>query len=132
MKKSHLAYMLFLPLAVFMAWNIYMFSITKEGATVHLPITGYDPKNLLSGHYIDYRINWTKADCRQFRDNICPKKEFKGTERMYIPEKYAAQLDRMLASNIYTFEILYAYREGRRPIVKDMLINNRPWRELVR
>lgn len=132
MRQKYLIYLLMFPLAVFVFWAGYLATTAKEGTEITLPITGYDPRNLLSGHYIDYRIDWARADCTQFDGNKCPKEEFNPSGRVYVPEKYAALLDKMLHFAGYQFGVVYAYKQGRTPIVKELLINGKNWRESVR
>ena len=43
---------------------------------VTVRIAGYDPRDLLSGHYIAYTIDWENTDCGQFENGICPKEAF--------------------------------------------------------
>lgn len=132
MMHKYLIYLLLLPFVFFVFWIGYLSSQVKDGQEIVLPISGYDPRNLLSGHYIDYQINWTRADCTQFGDGTCPKQEFNQNGRVYIPEKYAARLEKMLNEPAYQFEVVYAYKPGHAPIVKELLINGRNWLEVVR
>lgn len=131
MNKRLSLFLLFIPFVFFVCWTGYLALTFKEGAQVVLPITGYDPRNLLSGHYIDYRIDWKNANCRQFDQGVCPRKEFDRARRVYVPEQYAAQLDKMLGLIGYQFDVVYAYKKGRLPIVKELLINGENWRRAV-
>lgn len=132
MTQKYLIYILLLPFVFFVFWIGYLSTGVKSGQEIILPITGYDPRNLLSGHYIDYQINWAHADCTQFDGDICPKDGFNQNGRVYVPEKYAARLEKMLNDSAYQFEVVYAYKPGRAPIVKELLINGHNWREVVR
>lgn len=132
MTQKYLIYILLLPFVFFVFWVGYLSTGVKNGQEIILPITGYDPRNLLSGHYIDYQINWTRADCTQFDSGKCSQHDFNQSGRVYIPEKYAVRLEKMLNDPAYQFEVVYAYKPGRAPIVKELLINGRNWREVVR
>ena len=55
--------------------------------------------------------------------------------RFYIPEKYAAELDRLFRNrntDDNVFEVVYSYAEGFKPIAKRLLINGKDWRETVK
>ena len=56
---------IFVPILIITGWiGSYSF-ITQSGSTVRLRIEGYDPRDLLAGHYLRYRVN--------YGDNIeCP------------------------------------------------------------
>lgn len=110
---------------------------------VTVRIAGYDPRDLLSGHYIAYTIDWQNTDCTQFENNQCPKNHFYqhginglwgNNHRFYIPEKNARQLDNMFRQqnqNNDVFEVVYGYRKGFRPIAKKLLINGKDWRQAI-
>lgn len=44
-----------LCLAVFVLWNVW---IETQGQKLTLPIRGFDPRDLLAGHYLAYRIEY--------------------------------------------------------------------------
>lgn len=118
---------LLIPFVLICAWGMYYAHFVKNNADVILPIQGYDPRNLLSGHYIQFQINWDKADCFQLNWNgVCPKRDFAGIDRYYIPEDKAQQLERLINSDSDA-EILFAYKKGMRPIAKDLKINGVSW-----
>ncbi len=109
---------------------------------VTLRIAGYDPRDLLSGHYIAYTIDWENTDCSQFTNNRCPQDEFfqssidglwDNYHRFYIPEKDAKLLDSLFrrASDNLVFEIVYGYAPNFRPQIKRLLINGRNWDEYL-
>lgn len=135
---------LFLIPVLFLAIWVNVLKIRQEnGQPVTVRIMGYDPRDLLSGHYIQYQIDWNKTDCTQFEKGICPQKEFYTTKRrgrpitnlrFYIPEENATQLDRLfrIRSDQLTFEVVYAYRKGVQPLAKQLLINGMDWREYIK
>lgn len=107
---------------------------------VTLRIAGYDPRDLLSGHYIAYTIDWENTDCTQFAGNHCPRDEFARSSidgrwgkyhRFYIPEENAELLDSLFrqASENLVFEVVYGYAPNFRPQIKRLLINGRNWDE---
>ena len=119
----------------------WMSSVSLQACSapeVKLAITGYDPRDLLSGHYIRYQVDWAKSDCRQFKNGVCPKEAFGMGQRFYIPEEYAPQLDDLFRRSQFnpesqdTFEVIYAYPPNRAPIAKRLLVNGRDWKEAIK
>ena len=146
MNKKLLLLVFFLPFLVLFCWCVFLYQQRESGIDIKVAIRGYDPVDLLSGHYISYQIDWDKTDCTQFPDEICPKERFCkdsrwGREcRFYIPEKYARQLDSLFRQYIWqsrkeknmTFEVVYSYNKARKPMAKQLLINGKDWKESIR
>ena len=142
MPKNIFAVILIVPLICLMCWTGVLFMDRQSGQEVRVSIQGYDPRDLLSGHYIQYQINWDKTDCSQFEDGVCPQDEFCmqatwGRQcRFYVPENDAAELDRLFAESRFgksnNFEVVYSYKKGRKPIAKQLLINGDDWRKSIR
>lgn len=141
MDKRVWAVLFALPLVCLMTWTAYLTYQRDSGREVKVAVQGYDPRDLLSGHYIQYQIDWDKTDCAQFMDSVCPKDEFCvearwGKQcRFYVPEKAAPRLDNLFRqfrwnkNSDITFEVIYAYKKGSHPIAKQLLINGQDWRE---
>lgn len=138
MSKIWLKIFLALPLVLLIGWTLTLYVYKEKGQEVRLPIYGYDPVDLLSGHYLNFTIDWKNADCRQFSDGICPEKDFCKEGRMsracrfYVPEEYAFELDKLLFQNRSSsrkFELVYSYNKGVAPMAKELLIDGKPWRK---
>lgn len=137
-----------IPLAGLMLWTGYIEYQSRTLPEVTVPIQGFDPRSLLSGHYISYRIDWKKTDCRQFAENKCPTDDefydydsayswggYYGQHRFYIPQEKAKDLDNMFlksTQNGDVFEVVYAYKKGFQPIAKRLLINGNNWQEALK
>lgn len=154
MKNKLFILIFLLPLICLMGWTGFLTYQQKNGQEVKVVITGYDPRDILSGHYIAYRIDWEKTDCNQFKDGICPEDDFCKRNklskifswgapcRFYVPEKYAAQLDKTFRNATGfliddkakkdIFEVVYSYQEGKEPFAKELLINGKDWRESIK
>lgn len=155
MKKNFLIIIFMLPLICLMVWTGYLTYQQKNGGEVKVRITGYDPRDILSGHYIAYTIDWEKTDCNQFKDRVCPKNDFCKINkfkrifywgapcRYYVPEKYAEQLDKTFRKATTfslsddkgekdIFEVVYSYQEGKEPFAKELLINGKDWRKYIK
>ena len=125
-------FILFIPFIGLCCWALYYVNFVEKAAEVVLPVTGYDPRNLLSGHYIEFQIDWSKANCNQADwNNVCPKNDFKGVNRFYVAENKAKELERFINNNFVATEIVFAYVAGARPVAKELLINGRPWHQNV-
>ncbi len=140
MKKHFLAVCLFAPVVALLGWLCWLTYQAHTGTEVKVRIQGYDPRDLLSGHYIQYEIDWEQTDCAQFERGICPKNAFCTQARwgrqcrFYIPEKNARELDRLFLQRNDTdmiFEVVYSYQKNYEPIAKQLLINGQDWRRLV-
>ena len=125
-------FILLLPFIVMCVWALNYDRIIRDGKEVVLPITGYDPRNLLSGHYIEFQIEWVKANCYQADWNgTCPRAAFTDISRYYIPESSARTLERFVNSDSVKTEIIFAYKNGKRPLAKQLLIDGQPWQNYL-
>ena len=141
MNKKILAFLFVIPLMCLFAWTMWLYVQQTTGLEIKVAVTGYDPRDLLSGHYIQYSIDWLRTDCRQFPDGICPGNEFCKNSRwgrqcrFYIPEADAKELDYLFWRRDTTnmiFEVVYSYHKGSEPLAKQLLINGKDWREMLK
>lgn len=136
MKKYTLAVFFLLPWLVLAGWVVSLSCIRANGTEVTVAIMGYDPRDLLSGRYIAYQIDWKKTNCAQFPNNQCPSEKEFCTDarwgrqcRFYVPETFANDLDKLFRrrSDQLRFEVVYSYTPHKTPIAKKLLINGTPW-----
>ena len=123
-----------LPWVCLLVWTLSLTVQRFRGSEVTVRVMGYDPRDLLSGHYIAYEIDWEHTDCTQFANGICPQEEFCKEARwgrqcrFYVPETQAQRLDKLFRqSGENRFEVIYAYKPGQTPIAKQLLINGKDW-----
>lgn len=126
------------PILFLLGWVIYLSLFTLTAQEVKIRIMGYDPRDLLSGHYLAYQIDWDKTNCSQFDNSVCPTYDFsKIPHRFYLPEKEAVLVDRLFRENSFnsiqerTFEIVFSYAAGKTPIAKQLLIDGKDWRNAL-
>jgi len=142
MQKNRIIAALAFPVAVLLTWILLLTAKVLSMPEVTVRIAGYDPRDLIGGHYIAYTIDWENTDCTQFDESKCPIDAFKAfarqeywgeQHRFYIPEEYAAELDKLfrLDREKYVFEIIYKFKPGLRPIARQLLIDGRPWQETI-
>ncbi len=121
----------FLPVLFFAAWLGFIHYEISSGEPVKMSIKGYDPRDLLSGHYIRFQIDWDKTDCGQFAKGECPiglfRKYHKEYGRFYVPEKYALALEKEIGNVENKAEMVYSYREGKPPYIINLLVNGKSW-----
>lgn len=118
---------LMFPFLGLFGWLMYCVNFVQTAQEVRLPIQGYDPRNLLSGHYIQFQIKWDEADCFQADwQGVCPVEEFSGIDRFYVPEDKAKKMERQIDDPHLKAEVLFAYQKGKRPIAKDLIFKERP------
>lgn len=138
MKTKILAISFALPFICLLLWTLELTWQRSQGTEVIVSVMGYDPRDLLSGHYIQYQIDWNRTDCSQFPGGNCPKEHFCKEARwgrqcrFYIPEKHARELDdlfRKRNNDTMKFEVIYSYQRGQAAIAKQLLINGKDWRE---
>lgn len=142
-----------IALALLVGYKKYTLSIGKE---ITLPIAAYDPRDLLSGHYLIYTINYgvkgvckntsygqkkfgyiclstrnfsyrSPSNCKLLVKGVCNGERFEaGVERYYIPEKEAKKLECLVRSNKASI-VLSVLANGKAQ-VKDLLINGTSWK----
>lgn len=128
----------------------------SSGQEVILPIQGYDPRDLLSGHYLRYSVDYgvvesctyshtgpaviclrpdsafrmgTEApyNCEVFIRGRCKTGRFvAGIERFYIPEEGSMELDRRVRGK--EAALLLSVNQNGKAVIKDLLFNGRSWR----
>lgn len=135
MSQLHIKMMLvlLLPLVVLLGWTGYLSLAMHHRTEITLPVTGYDPRDLLSGHYIRYQIEWQEVDCPAlFGEKTCPVAAFAPNTHFYVPEKDAAALEHLLqAGGEHTFEIVFAYQKGKAPLAKQLLVDGLDWHHFL-
>ena len=143
------------PVLVLAGLVLFRTAALRTGHEVTLPISGYDPRDLLSGHYLTYRVDYgldslcsgsglsepafvcletravsktPPADCPLFIQGTCKGSVFEaGIERYYIPEDQAARLEGLVRSKVASIRV--SVGTNGRAQVKDLLIDGRSWRD---
>lgn len=158
-KRTLLLVALILPIAALMV-NAWMKSAQRSsGEEVILPIEGFDPRDLLSGHYLLYRVNFgldsscteqgaeaavclrperkmyarneLPENCELFIQGYCDDSAtfVAGIERFYIPEEYAEALEKQVRDK--QGEIVLSVDSQGNAAIRDLLIDGKPWEEAV-
>ncbi|MBN2107492.1 MAG: GDYXXLXY domain-containing protein [Deltaproteobacteria bacterium] len=168
MKKYLLIAAVVFPIVVLLGLMFSKQARLAQGSQVILPIEGFDPRDLLSGHYLTYRINYgaspdcsrgqgggqklyaclseefgpedfyrarfisqddmADSDCTLFIAGRCENGRFAaGIEKFYIPEQYAAPLDRAVRTG--KGKIVLKVSGSGSAVIQDLLIDGKSWRE---
>jgi hypothetical protein len=51
--------LLLVPTLILTGWALYVAGLRTEQPTLRIAITGYDPRDLLRGHYVNFRLDLT-------------------------------------------------------------------------
>jgi hypothetical protein len=141
-----------LPLLALSGLIAHKESIIRSGKEFTLKITGFDPRDLLSGHYITYRIDYgvddlcnkggkqficlqetgphyvtqNKSDCDYPVQGYCRGSQFdSGLERFYIPQADAMTLDKAVRTGDGSLVISVTHSGHK--AVKELLIKGERW-----
>ncbi|MBS4773656.1 MAG: hypothetical protein KHX55_05220 [Proteobacteria bacterium] len=129
MLNKFIPVLVFIPVLYFIGW-IGSLKISEINAPQYkIAVRGYDPRDLLSGHYLSLRPDWKKTDCGQFPQNRCPEDVFQYSYRYYVPEQAAPVLEKMLQNGKHKTELLFVWPKYSNPRIKNLLIDNKPWNE---
>ncbi len=124
-----LAYPVLLMGLWFIALEIEDCTMTQE---VVVRAQGYDPRDLIAGHYLYLRPDWKKTDCAAFKNSVCPVEEFNSYYQYFLSEGDGAKADKMIAHFNPEIEMLFLYREDKTPRLKDLKFDGQPWREWLK
>ena len=58
--------LLFLPIFVLLAWTLSVQSMIARGTKLDLPVRGYDPRDILAGHYLSVAVDYSSfpSECK--------------------------------------------------------------------
>ena len=131
MKTKHiLAFFLILPIFIYIGWVGKIEKQIHTAKTVMVTMQGYDPVDLLSGHYLRLQPDWTETDCQQFENDVCPTELFSYSYRYYLPEFDAIEIDKELIRNTnLKIEMEFAVTGKAKPLVKHLYINGIKWKD---
>lgn len=153
--KKALVIALLFPIVALAALTAYKKYILSFGNEVVLPISGYDPRDLLSGHYLIYRIEYgvdgicsdrsgrrngyvclepkmfsyvPPAGCTKLIRGVCNHGRFEaGIEKYYVPEDKARNLEKQIRSK--SASIVLSVTSSGRVQVKDLLVDGQSWKK---
>ena len=123
--KNKITYALFfLPIIILAAVMGYYINATRFN-WVEITVSGYDPKDFLSGYYMELRPNWGATDCTQFAENKCPREDFLERYKFYIKREQSDKLTEAVNAGIV--KLVFAYTRGHTPYVVDLLADGKSY-----
>ena len=125
MKKYVLFILLCLPTLFFGIWVVQLSVQVENARMITVPLRGYDPRDLLAGHYIQYDIDYNRFNKQNYPE--CQLPHSWKERRFYIPEKNANALDSLFRQNQHRFSVVFACQKGRKAIAKQLLIDGQDW-----
>ena len=135
MKKYFLFLFLLLPACAFAIYVGLSYHQLITGQEVRIKIEGYDPRDLLAGHYILYQNN-SQSVQQNTAGTSCRASDFYGPHKFYIPQTHAHRLEKLFGNwrnrSIYTFEVVYSCVEGKKPKAKQLLIDGIDWYDFLK
>ncbi len=148
------------PIFILFLWASYHEINSNIGTERTFEIRGYDPRDLLSGHYLTYDVIYDNFDGETClykyndREKLCLdtgklvekgvpcKLELAGTcrynrfdaniNRFYIPQEHAEQLDKLLRNNIVPASIKVLITNSGTAYVKELYFDGMPWQEYIK
>lgn len=152
--RKILIIVLLFPILILAALIAYKKHVIATGKEVILPISAYDPRDLLAGHYMVYQVDYgiinlcpnkettqityicldtkissdTKpSQCKLFIKGTCNYGRFTaGIERYYIPQQQAEFLSQEVRNK--KASILISVMPNGHAQVKDLLLDGHSWR----
>lgn len=154
-KKQLLIFAIVFPIVLLFAFMVHKQRVVSEGVRVVLKISGYDPRDLLSGHYLIYAVEYgVTPNCRlinsgRFQAHVClsnrtfnvgPANDCSlaingmcengrfvaGIERFYVPQENAYELEKHVMGRNAAIEL--AIKSGQAQVV-DLLIDGQSWKK---
>ena len=129
----------------------------KSGDVYRIQISGYDPRDLIHGHYLSYRFNIvtsTSSDGQHNQRNYCftkhakghdvtlvgkdqtkncdawlPQSKLKGSKKYLIPEAQAVQLEKALRQRESSVDLII--HANQTYTVGELYLDGLPWREAL-
>ena len=81
------------PIVVLLIWTAGLQYLSLTAPRVMVTVEGYDPRSLISGHYLELQPDWTRTDCKTFGGQTCPKDKFEKVYRFYLrSEEHTSEL----------------------------------------
>ena len=131
LKNNLIRLALALPIVILAVWILGLEYRSNAASRVMVTVEGYDPRSLISGHYLQLRVNWEDTDCRQFPQDDCPKELFENIYRFYIPESDAPGLEHLIIKKRPFMQLEFAL-SGNKPQIRDLYVEKQLWSDWYR
>lgn len=132
MNKSLMKTAIILPLICLISWVVFLQYQIMQKESIRLYVSGYDPRDILSGHYLSLQIDSEKNGCRYERESdkiICQGHPFKRVYKYYVEEEKGTILEGMIAKKNPTMELEFTLSTFGLPQIKSFYIDGQDWKE---
>lgn len=121
---------LFLPLLCFLTFIGFCEYQRSQSCEITIPVSGYDPRSLIAGHYILLTVDTQRIDCSQFSAKTCPEKGyFQNSYKYFVAEEDARPLENLIRKPKNKAELVFTILRDQPPQIKELLINGKKWKE---
>lgn len=153
--------LLALPVVAWTVWALAAQFGAMDGTRVVLPVRGFDPRDILAGHYLAVGADYSgfenecaaenksgdaffcpdartvrmgrNAECAGFIRGWCASGTFRdGAERFYIPEKSAVALDKAVRDEKLSPQIVLNVGKDGAARPVDLILDGVPYREYLK
>lgn len=148
-----------LPAVVLAVMVVRAEVIRGTGRVYELPIRGYDPRDLLSGHYlrftvvwngppggcrsgpqccvcfvkgtpaVDPAVDWRACGTADACDAVVPAPAARSLRKYYVPEDEATALETALRNRSASLRV--SISGSGEVIIQDLLLEGQPWRQVL-
>ncbi len=126
-KSSLLIMALSFPLIALLIWTIALHMQIKDDQSVIIAVEGYDPRDLLRGHYVNLSLYWDATDMTQFQNSNCRQADFKKTYRYYLDENDGPALDKLINQLRPSMSLEFSCPDAGSPHIKHFYIEGQPF-----
>ncbi|WP_413585268.1 GDYXXLXY domain-containing protein [Bdellovibrio sp. HCB274] len=144
-----------IPCVVLLSLALYNQHFIMTGPVFEFEIEGYDPRDILAGHYLRFRIKYatdTKCTISYGPANMCLKPQQRVMEgddvagcenwiagrcenalfrddldRFYIPQDRSLLLESQLIAGHASVQVVVGKGNA---LIKDLLVNGKPWTDV--
>lgn len=131
-KRGFLLFGLFIPAIALTIWLGKLELHYTFSPKIYVAATGYDPRDLLSGHYLNLTLDWEKTDCSQFENKVCAKERFERIYRYYLPEADAVFLEKEIFKNSPDLLLEFAYPRKGAPLIRNLTLDKQNWKDWIK
>ncbi len=120
---------LLLPVTFLGVESLHHVWARAHAQTYDVVLKGYDPRDLVYGEYMQFRIEWADPASQKPADRDV--KDLPETARMYLPEGQGYDLQDMLRDEHHRFTA-NALLMGKRASLQDLKIDGSPWQDALK
>lgn len=125
-KKILLWSALVFPIVILLIWTASLQLRLSQEDRVYITVDGYDPRNLISGHYLQLQVDWEKTDCLQFPAKQCPQEIFESYYQFYVPESIAAEMEKLIIKKRPLMQLEFVLNQGS-PLIRNLYLDKVSW-----